>query len=144
MEAPDPKTAKTNGHTTPISSSGSVVSDEAVIEKCRAAANAAKFSALFDRGDVHAYHGGDDSRADLALLVILAFYTQDQTQLERIFSSSALGRREKWRRDDYREKTIRKALSDLGETYNWPEEDPPSLVSSLSSPLGGSSDDDTR
>jgi hypothetical protein len=47
---------------------------------------------------------------------ILTFYTQDEAQLERIFSSSALGRREKWRRrDDYRKRTIRKALSEAGE-----------------------------
>jgi primase-polymerase (primpol)-like protein len=50
---------------------------------------------------------------------MLAFYTQDSTQLERIFSSPALGQRDKWRRADYRERTIRKALADLGETYHW-------------------------
>ena len=91
-----------------------------MIEKCRAAENAAKFADLFDHGDVHAHHGGDDSVADLALLGIMAFYTQDEAQLERLFSSSALGRREKWRqRDDYRRRTISRALASLGETYDW-------------------------
>ena len=141
MQAPTPPdAAKTNGHVTTAPSSAA---DEAIVEKCRGAANAAKFSDLYDHGDVHAYHGGDDSRADLALLGILAFYTQDQTQLERIFSSSALGQRDKWRRADYREKTIRRALSDLGETYSWPEEDPPSLPLVSSSPLVRRGDDDT-
>jgi hypothetical protein len=49
---------------------------------------------------------------------MVAFYTQDSVQLERIFSSSALGQRSKWRqRRDYRERTIDKALADLGEVY---------------------------
>ena len=67
-----------------------------MIERCRATENAEIFVALFDHGDVHAHHGGDDSAADLALLGIMRFYTQDEAQLERLFSSSALGRREKW------------------------------------------------
>jgi DNA-binding transcriptional ArsR family regulator len=122
MQAPDPEKAQTNGHATPSSSSGSTSSpsDEQIIERCRVAENATKFETLYDRGDVHTYHGGDDSRADLSLLGILTFYTQDEAQLERIFSSSALGRREKWsRRDDYRERTIRKALAEVGEVYDW-------------------------
>jgi primase-polymerase (primpol)-like protein len=91
-----------------------------ILEKCRSAQNAAKFSDLFDRGDVDAHHNGDDSTADLGLVGMLAFYTQDEAQLERLFYSSALGRRPKWRdRPDYRRRTITKALSDLGETYDW-------------------------
>jgi putative DNA primase/helicase len=94
--------------------------DEGVIALCRAAGNAEKFAALFDDGDVDAYHGGDDSSADLGLLSMLAFYTQDPDQLERIFSLSALGQREKWEREDYRRRTIDKALSGLTETYTPP------------------------
>ena len=125
IRQPDSGDAKTNGHMTTENSPSSPHSDEAIIEKCRGAENAPKFSDLFDHGDVHAHHGGDDSRADLNLLGILAFWTQDEAQLERIFSSSALGRREKWlRRDDYRKRTIRKALSDVGKTYDWPRERP--------------------
>ena len=123
MQAPDVETAQSNGHSTPRTSPASTPSDEAIIEKCRAAQNAVKFSDLFDHGDVHAYHGGDDSAADLALASMLAFYTQDEAQLERLISASALGRREKWlRRDDYRKRTIRQALSNLGEVYDWPSE----------------------
>jgi hypothetical protein len=116
----DKEKAQANGRATPTTRSGSVISDEAIILKCRAAENATKFEALFDRGDVHVYHAGDDSRADLALLSMLSFYTQDPLQLERIFSSSALGRRDRGRRPhDYRERTIQKALSELNETYDW-------------------------
>jgi hypothetical protein len=141
MNAPDPGTAETNGHAGPTSWTSTTL-DEQVIEKCRAAGNAAKFSDLFDRGDVHAHHGGDDSRADLALLSMLTFWTQDEAQLERIFSSSALGRREKWRRRaDYRERTIRKALSDTGEVYEWPWERPHLISSSPHSPVQDDDDD---
>jgi DNA-binding transcriptional ArsR family regulator len=125
MQAPDTETARTNGHAIAkkVSTSASAPSDEQVIEKCRAAKNAPKFEALFDRGDAHAYHGGDDSGADLALMGILTYWTQDGAQLERLFSASALGQRAKWRnRHDYRERTIRRALSRLGETYDWSKE----------------------
>src|SRR5215204_5780684 len=148
MQAPDVETAQTNGHTRATGRAAPPLpTDEMVLEKCRAAENAPKFEALFDRGDVHAYHGGDDSRADNGLLSILAFYTQDEAQLERIFSTSALGLREKWRhRDDYRKRTIRKSLLGLGETYNWervPRSRPMVRPSSSSLPIKCSDDDDS-
>ncbi len=120
IQAPDPAKAKTNGHAKnrPATVAGLFLTDEQVIELCRAAENAAKFEALYDHGDVHTYHGGDDSAADLALLSILRFYTQDEAQLEALISTSALGQRDKWRRRaDYRSRTIEKALSEVGETY---------------------------
>jgi DNA-binding transcriptional ArsR family regulator len=141
MNAPDPQTAQTNGHTTPKTALGSAPSDGAIIEKCRAAGNAPKFSDLFDYGDTSG-HGGDDSRADLGLLGMLTFWTQDPVQLERIFSSSALGQRAKWtRRADYRERTIRKALSDVADVYEWPWERPHLASSSLTSPVQDGDDD---
>ena len=125
MQAPAAERAQTNGHarSRPDTVSGLFPTDEQVIEKCRAAKNAPKFEALFDHGDVTTYHNGDDSGADLSLLDILRFFTQDEVQLERIFSSSALGQRDKWRqRDNYRKPTIRKALSDVGEVFDWGRE----------------------
>ncbi len=134
----------TNGHGR-SPSSGTLPTDEAVIGKCRSAKNAAKFADLFDRGDVHTYNGGDDSAADLALLGILKFYTQDAAQLERLFSASAFGRREKWRdRPDYRRLTIARALQDPGEAYDWGRKDGHRLLSSLSSSLGKTDDDDNN
>jgi hypothetical protein len=95
--------------------------DAEIIELCRKAKNAPKFADLFDAGDTTA-HGGDDSSADLALLGMLKFYTQDFGQLERIFGVSALGKRSKWRnRADYRRRTIGKALSRVGDTYSKPQ-----------------------
>src|SRR5829696_10324184 len=74
----------------------SVLSDEEIVAKLRRAKNAAKFSDLNDAGDTAAYDG-DESRADLALMGMFAFYTQDHAQLERLFGASALGQRPKWK-----------------------------------------------
>ncbi len=119
MQAADAEKAKTNGHAKVSNGSPSpTLTDEEIVRLCRSAKNAAKFEDLFDHGDVLRYHGGDDSAADLSLLDMLAFYTQDPGQLESLFSASALGQREKWRRRaDYRERTIHKALAEPGETY---------------------------
>jgi hypothetical protein len=98
------------------------LADEEIIALCRKAKNAAKFSDLFDAGDTAAYDG-DDSSADLALVSILAFYTQDADQLDRLFSRSALYRPDKWgKRSDYRRRTIAKALDRLTETYTPPRD----------------------
>ena len=145
MQAPDAEAIRTNGHATPKSPAASAPTDEMVTQKCRGAENAAKFADLFDHGDVHAHHGGDASVADLALLGIMAFYTQDETQLERLFSSSALGRREKWRRrGDYRWRTISRALADLGETYDWTRNERGRLLSSSANSPRDLSDDDNN
>jgi hypothetical protein len=151
MQAPGPEAVQTNGHATsraPGSSSGTTPSDEAVVEKCRGARNASKFDALFDRGDVHTYHGGDVSGADYALLGILKLYTQDPDQLERLMRASRLAR-PKW--DEKRagrswlRYSIDNALKDVGEVYDWGRQQGsrPLVSSSLSPPLGGSGDDDT-
>jgi hypothetical protein len=119
-----------NGHHT--TNGRNVANDAEIIALYRKARNAAKFSDLFDAGDTSAY-GGDDSRADQALTSLLAFYTQDPGQLERLFGASALGRRPKWRnRPDYRRRTIDRALRGLRETYSWPSE---ALTASPPSPL---------
>jgi DNA-binding transcriptional ArsR family regulator len=126
MQPPDTEAVKTNGHSTPRPTSGAPApSDGDVIEKCRAAKNAANFSDLFDHGDVNVHHGGDHSDADFALLGILKFYTQDPDQLERLMRRSRL-MRPKW--DEGRagrswlRYSIDNALKDIGEVYNWPKE----------------------
>jgi hypothetical protein len=94
------------------------LSDDEIIALCRKAQNAPKFVALYDNGDASLYDG-DESRADEALACLLAFYTQDAAQLERLMNASALARREKWRqREDYRRRTIQKAISLTREHYN--------------------------
>jgi len=94
------------------------ISDEEIIALCRKAENAEKFVALFDKGDTSRY-AGDESRADEALACLLAFYTRDAAQIERLMNASALARREKWReREGYRRLTIQKALDFTQEHYD--------------------------
>ena len=81
--------------------------DDEVIANARAAANGTKFVSLW-AGETSG-HDGDDSAADLALISLLAFWTQDAAQLDRLFRRSGLYR-EKWERLDYRERTIAKTL----------------------------------
>jgi len=91
------------------------MSDEEVLTLCRKAKNADKFASLYDKGDTSAY-GNDDSAADLALCYMLAFYTQDPEQINRIFRNSKLYR-PKWEREDYRKRTIRKVITESKETF---------------------------
>ena len=94
----------------------SILGDEEIIGLCRRAKNAPKFERLFDRGDTTEY-GHDASSADLALLGILGFYTQDPQQIDGLFRRSALCRRKWTDRADYRRTTISKALARQAETY---------------------------
>jgi len=86
-------------------------SDEAVLKRCR---TNKKFLKLWV-GDCSDYED-DDSRADLALCGILAKHTKDKVQIDRLFRRSGLCR-EKWKREDYRENTINKALEGITEVY---------------------------
>ncbi len=88
--------------------------DEEVIELARGAKNAAKFEALM-LGDTSGYPS--HSEADQALISLLAFYTQDSEQLDRLYRQSGLCRPKWLDRVDYRNRTIKRALSNLTETY---------------------------
>jgi len=98
-------------------------SDQEVIDRCRGAKNAAKFAALFDDGDLSEYDG-DASDADAGLLGIMSFYTKNRAQLTRLWGQSRLGEREKFNRDDYRERTLDLVLDGEDEE----ESDEPELV----------------
>jgi P4 family phage/plasmid primase-like protien len=100
----------------------SILSDDELLRKARAAANGAKFAALFDKGDLSGYNN-DDSGADMALMNMLAFWTRcDMAQMERLFTVSALGRRGKWQeRGDYRRMTIDRAFNDCKAIYEPPK-----------------------
>jgi len=93
------------------------LSDEEILEKAKSAENGDEFERLWD-GDLSG-HDGDHSRADLALLNKLAFWTAcDYDQMERLFSNSGLSR-EKWEnREDYRERSINKAIQSCSEVYD--------------------------
>jgi primase-polymerase (primpol)-like protein len=127
-------------------------SDDELLRRARAARSGAKFTALFDRGDVSAY-GDDDSSADMALMNMLAYWTsRDASRMEAIFGRSALGQRDKWRhRADYRQRTIDRAIANCKEVYTpaplrnngkyptaTPRSAPPSDGSAAAEPTDGS------
>jgi putative DNA primase/helicase len=91
------------------------MTDEEVLKKAQNAKNGKKFSTLYG-GDIREYEG-DDSAADLALCNMLAFWTTDFDQIDRLFRRSGL-MREKWERFDYRKRTIEWALSEVTERYS--------------------------
>ena len=93
---------------------GSLLSDNEVLEKAMISKNSAKFGALWN-GD---FLGKSHSEADLALCSMLAFWCGgDTAQIDRLFRQSALYR-QKWERKDYREETIKKAVTGCTETYS--------------------------
>ena len=93
------------------------LSDEKIIEL--ASKYNKSFSSLYS-GNTSEY-GNDESRADAALCAILAFYTKDTTQIDRIFRKSGL-MRDKWDRptagSTYGKITIENALKLVTASYD--------------------------
>src|SRR5215207_6708848 len=103
----------TNGHKRRTASLD--VGDEDLLALAKQAKNGDKFSRLW-RGDTSDY-AGDDSRADLALCSLLAFWTDGDTErMDHLFRQSGL-MREKWNRHDYRERTFNRVLEGRTEFY---------------------------
>lgn len=98
--------------------------DIELIEKMFRAKNGPAVKALWE-GDTSPYNG-DESGADQALCNSLAFWTgRDPARMDRLFRQSALYR-EKWERQDYRDRTIGTAIAGCTETYTGPRPAPPS------------------
>jgi putative DNA primase/helicase len=96
-------------------SGSSDLSDKELIEKAKNADNGDKFRRLW-RGDTSGYPS--HSEADLALVGSLAFWTGgDRRRIDHLFRQSDLYR-EKWDRDDYRDRTIDEALTGRTEFYD--------------------------
>jgi len=91
------------------------LSDSEIIDIASRAKNSDKFKSLYN-GDISGYES--QSEADQALCSLLAFYTQDPEQIDRIFRGSGLYRADKWEVASYRDRTINKALQWVTETYN--------------------------
>jgi hypothetical protein len=90
--------------------------DTAILDALRRYKNGAKFCRLFDDGDISEYRG-DHSVADQGLCRLIAFRTQDPEQVDRLFRLSALNR-QKWEsRDDYRDRTIARAITHVKDRY---------------------------
>lgn len=77
-----------------------------LIQKAMEAANGEKFKRLWE-GDISEYES--QSHADLAFCSMLAFWTSDTDEIDRLFRKSGLYR-DKWDREDYSKRTIEKAL----------------------------------
>lgn len=99
--------------------------DDVVIERLKIADKSGKFKKLFFEGDMSDYPGTgnsphDESRAESGLIGIIARYTQKEDQIIRLMWKSALAtpdRKEKWEREDYFPRTIKKVLSKLTWTF---------------------------
>lgn len=101
----------------PQGGEGLKLSDNKIIELCNRARNAEKFKGLYS-GSTAGYPS--QSEADLALCSILAFYTRNPDQIDRIFNKSGLYRK-KWDenkgKQTYGERTISEALRVVTDTY---------------------------
>lgn len=92
--------------------SGNVTNDNArdIIDRACASRRGDEFRRLYV-GDL-SHYGGDESRADMALLGLLRFFTHGNERLMLdVFALSALGQRDKWRdREDYRKRTMDRVM----------------------------------
>ncbi|MCL2212389.1 MAG: AAA family ATPase [Oscillospiraceae bacterium] len=93
----------------------SCLTDDEVIRKAMSAKNSEAFDKLW-HGDISDYPS--PSEADMALAGKLAFWCgRDLEQMERLMSQSALGKRDKWEREDYRHNTLITAIGNCREVY---------------------------
>jgi primase-polymerase (primpol)-like protein len=95
------------------------LSDAELIDKAISAKDGAKFKVLWN-GDTSGY-GDDDSRADMALCGMLAFWTgKDHNRIDSLFRQSGL-MRDKWNErhgeQTYGDMTISKAIEGCVEVY---------------------------
>lgn len=88
--------------------------DDEILSICEKASNSIKFNSLW-RGSTSGY--SSQSEAELALCNILAFYTKDTNQLQRLLRSSGMYR-QKLERVDYITGTIKKSLDAVTESYD--------------------------
>ena len=93
------------------------IDDTTLLDKARHANDGAKFAALYDRGDWSGQLYPSQSEADLWLAGKLAFWTgRDSPRIDSLFRQSAL-MREKWNREDYRQRTLTAAIEGCVRTY---------------------------
>ena len=94
-----------------------LIGDDELLKRMFESKNGAKIKKLYD-GDL-SYHKNDKSSADAALLCHLAFWTRkNATQMERLWISSPLGKREKTlKRKDYRDRSIQTSIANTNDVY---------------------------
>lgn len=100
-----------------VSNEASNLTNEEILEIMFRAKNGETLKKLYE-GDTTDYDD-DESRADMALLATLAFYSQrNASQMEMIWRSSPLGQRKKTQeRKDYRDRSIANAIANCKTVY---------------------------
>lgn len=96
-----------------------------IIQRAMEASNGQRFSTLFygewrtviDNRTGEPY--ASQSEADFALINMIAFYTQNRIQVERIFHQSVLGKRKKAERHEYIQWMINKAFDNIPEPIDF-------------------------
>ncbi|MFZ1074784.1 MAG: hypothetical protein WAN50_00190 [Minisyncoccia bacterium] len=103
------RTAQSNhaGTETIVESQAQTREDIEVWNTAAGAVNGDKFTRLWN-GDFSEYPS--QSEADFALVDILAFYTDNMEQVERMFKQSGLGQRDKAKRKDYVSKMVKRSF----------------------------------
>jgi hypothetical protein len=88
-----------------------IASDYDILTYASTAANAEKFIELYE-GRWEQYYSSQ-SEADFAIIDVISFYTQNRTQITRIFHASALGKRPKAKRVQYLNYMLGKCFDNL-------------------------------
>lgn len=97
------------------------MADEEIVTRANSAKNQEKFELLYKFATWEGRYSSQ-SEADAALASLLAFWTQDPAQIQRIMEHSALAR-DKWvKRPIYLTRTIQRAINNTYETYGSREE----------------------
>jgi hypothetical protein len=95
------------------------VHDREILDTMFASLHGAKIKRLFE-GDWQPLGYDSHSEADCGLLAHLYFWCDgDRERMADLFAQSGLFR-PKWRREDYREKTLDRASRGEGKIYDWP------------------------
>lgn len=99
-----------------------VFSDHDVMMQAAGAVNGQKFMDLFD-GKWQIYYDDDVNKvscneADFALINIISFYTHNRAQIARIFRASALGKRDKAKRQPYLDYMLDRTFDRIPEPLN--------------------------
>ena len=98
---------KVNGFSLSINTA-QVRSDQDIFALASSAKNGEKFLSLWNGNWAGLYPS--QSEADEAICNMIAFYTQNQDQIIRVFLASALGKRVKAHRADYQKRLLKRAL----------------------------------
>lgn len=105
MGSGSPETIQYNGNAL------ETATDVQIVELAKSAVNGDKFNLLYKGHWQDLYQS--QSEADLALINMFAFYTQNETQIARLFRQSPLGARPKAKRNDYVNWMIRKSFDQM-------------------------------